>query len=185
LALPGETAGGDGGWAGLTSAGGSIIVADGLGHGPQAAEASLAATSVFGASPAAGPMDILARAHGELRSTRGAAVSILHLDTQADTIRCCGAGNVLARVISGMSDRSILTQHGTVGLQIRRPDEVTQPWPDHAVLVVHSDGIESRWGTDRLMPLLGRDPQLMAAVLIRDHMRGRDDATVVVMRREG
>ncbi len=185
IAAPGENVCGDSWAAGLNGERGSIIVADGLGHGPDAAEASLAATAAFSMEPAGGPKDLLTRAHEELRRTRGAAVSILHLDIAEATIRCCGAGNVLARVISGVSDRAVLTQHGTVGLQIRRPEEVLQPWPDHAVLIVHSDGIESRWGADRLMPVLGRDPQLVAAILIRDHCRGRDDATVVVMRREG
>jgi hypothetical protein len=34
------------------------------------------------------------------------------------------------------------------------------------------------------MPLLGRDPTLAAALLVRDHCRGRDDATVAVLRRK-
>jgi hypothetical protein len=50
-------------------------------------------------------------------------------------------------------------------------------------VVVHSDGLESRWTPRRLMPVLGRDPMLAAALLLRDHSRGRDDATVVVLRR--
>jgi hypothetical protein len=35
-----------------------------------------------------------------------------------------------------------------------------------------------------LLPVLGRDPALAAAILIRDHCRGRDDATVVVIKRK-
>lgn len=184
VAAPGETVCGDAWAIGLNGTRGAVVVADGLGHGPDAAEASNAAVGLFMADPLAGPRQHLERAHARLRSTRGAAASWLQLDVESQTIRCCGAGNVLGRVVSGTSDRSLLTQHGTVGMQIRRPEETAIAWPPHALVVLHSDGIESRWGTQRLLPVLGRDPLLAAAILLRDHCRGRDDATVVVLRRE-
>ena len=184
IAAPGETVCGDSWAVGLNGISAAVIVADGLGHGPDAAKASLTAIGVFADAPLAAPRDILERAHAALRGTRGAAVSVLQLDVPGDCIRCSGAGNVVARVVSGSSDRSLLTPNGTVGLQIRRPDEVTQAWPAHALLVVHTDGIQQRWNAQRLMPVLGGDPLLAAAILLRDHCRGRDDATVVVLRRE-
>lgn len=161
----------------------SLMMADGLGHGPDAAEASRAAIEVFAANPLAPPTQMLEAAHQRLRSTRGAAVTILQADASASTIRACGAGNVSARILSGDSDRTVVVQNGTAGVQIRRPQEATFPWPTHALLVVHSDGIESRWPRDALLPVLGRDPGLAAAMLIRDHSRGRDDATVAVLQR--
>lgn len=185
IAAPGETVCGDSWAVGLNGTRAAVLVADGLGHGPDAAEASLAAVEVFSADPMGAPRSLLEQAHARLRSTRGAAVSVLQLDRDGDSLRSAGAGNVVARLVSGTSDRSVLAQHGTAGLQIRRPEEVSQPWPPHALLVVHSDGIETRWSTQRLLPVLGRDPMLAAAILLRDHVRGRDDATVVVMRREG
>jgi anti-sigma regulatory factor (Ser/Thr protein kinase) len=184
IAKPGEVVCGDAWAAGLNGTRGALIVADGLGHGPDAAEASEAAVEVFSHEPLAQPRVLLERLHNVLRSTRGAAVSLVQLDSAADCIRFAGAGNVVARVISGVSDRSLLVQHGTVGLQMRRPEESSMTWPPHALLVMYSDGIETRWSVDRLMPVLGRDPSLVAAILLRDHCRGRDDATVVVMRRE-
>jgi hypothetical protein len=78
----------------------------------------------------------------------------------------------------------LLCQHGTAGIVIRTPEEATTAWPPHAMLVVYSDGIESRWKPEVLVPLLARDPTLAAAVLVRDHCRGRDDATVAVLRRK-
>ena len=185
IAAPGETICGDAWSAGMDASLGSVMVADGLGHGPDAADASQAAVRLFEANPAVEPRVFVEGAHTYLRGTRGAAVAILQMDLTDASIRSCGAGNIMGRIISGVSDRSVLTQHGTVGLQIRRPEEVKQAWPEHALLVVHSDGIESRWKPDRLMPVLGRDPLLAAAILLRDHCRGRDDATVVVIRREG
>jgi hypothetical protein len=159
------------------------MMADGLGHGPDAAEASMAAVDVFRAHAMEAPSRLVATIHERLRSTRGAAVSVVRLDTAQSTVRACGAGNVTARLISGAGDRTIVMQHGTAGLQIRRPEEVTLAWPEHALLVLHSDGIETRWSAERLMPVLGRDPSLAAAILMRDHSRGRDDTSVAIARR--
>jgi anti-sigma regulatory factor (Ser/Thr protein kinase) len=183
VAAPGEMVCGDSWGASLHADGGTVVLADGLGHGPEAAVASLAAVEAFRAGPDAAPRELLERTHEALRRTRGAAVLMLELDAGSSTIRSSGAGNVMARVVSGVVDRTILSQHGTAGVQIRRPEQVATEWAAHGLLVVHSDGLESRWQPDRLLPVLGRDPTLCAAILLRDHCRGRDDVTIVVARR--
>ena len=96
-----------------------------------------------------------------------------------------GAGNIMGRVLSGIEDRTLLSQHGTAGVTIRSPDEMQVVWPEHALLVACSDGIETRWKPELLVPVLGRDPSIAAALLMRAHCRGRDDATVAVLRRRG
>ena len=46
-----------------------------------------------------------------------------------------------------------------------------------------SDGLASRTAAEPLdTGLLARDPAVVAATLYRDHTRGSDDATVVVIR---
>ena len=183
VAIAGEQVCGDSWAVALDGSAASVVVADGLGHGRDAAEASQAALEVFAAHPQADLREAIKATHARLRSTRGAAVTLLRLDADAAQLRSCGAGNVIARVISGDTDRTVLTQHGTAGVQIRTPEETRHAWPAHALVVVHSDGVESRWTPQRLMPVLARDPMLAAALLLRDHSRGRDDATVVVLRR--
>lgn len=184
LAAPGEAVCGDA-WAfALDGERSAVIVADGLGHGPDAAEAAQVALACFREDPLAAPAQLLARIHQALRRTRGAAVMLLQADAAAGVVRSAGAGNVMARLVSGVSDRTLLCQHGTAGLTIRTPEESTTAWPPHAMLLVYSDGIESRWKPELVAPLLGRDPTLAAAVLVRDHCRGRDDATVAVLRRK-
>jgi anti-sigma regulatory factor (Ser/Thr protein kinase) len=185
LAAPGETACGDAWAACLDGPRAAVMLADGLGHGPDAAMAALAATAVFRDEPFADPRAGLQQAHEALRSTRGVALARVQLDSTEQQIRSVGAGNVLVRVVSGDSDRTVLSQHGTLGLQIRRPEEVRTDWPPHAVVVLHTDGIEGRWTPQLIHPVLGHDPALVAAVLVRDHCRGRDDASVVVLRRRG
>jgi hypothetical protein len=127
---------------------------------------------------------MLERTHQALRRTRGAAVMVLHADAAAGVVRSTGAGNVMGRLVSGVSDRTLLSQHGTAGVTMRTPEEATTAWPPHALVVLCSDGIETRWKPELLAPVLGRDPALAAALLMRDHCRGRDDATVAVLRRK-
>ncbi len=182
LAAPGETVSGDAWDVRMNGDKAALIVADGLGHGPLAAAASTAAVDEF-RSAAGAPGAVLARAHQSLHGTRGAAVAMTELDADAATVTFAGAGNIAGRIISGVGDRSLLSQHGTVGLQVRRISELLYPWPEHALLVLHSDGITSRWSLAAHIGLLRCDPAVIAGWLIRDHCRGRDDVTVVVVRR--
>lgn len=184
LAAPGETVCGDGWGFALDGEQATLVVVDGLGHGPDAARAADEALDTFAQAPEAPPREQLERVHQRLRTTRGAAVLLLHADAAGSTLRSAGAGNVVGRVVSGVIDRTILTQHGTAGVVIRTPEQASLPWPPHALIVVCSDGIETRWKPGTLAPLLARDPTLAAAVLLRDHCRGHDDATVAVLRRK-
>lgn len=181
---PGETVCGDA-YAVKTEAQlAAVLMADGLGHGPGAAEAAQAAVKVFnGAATGTAPSQVIDRSHAALRATRGAALAVALLDAARGTLVFAGAGNIAARIISGVGDRSLLSQHGTVGLQVRRIQDASYEWPEHALVVLHSDGIETRWTLADAPGLLQCDPLVIAAWLLREHARGRDDATVVVIRR--
>lgn len=181
LPAPGETVCGDG-WAVAQQAGRlAALVADGLGHGPHAAQAADAALDVFSAAPFAALQTTLQEAHAALQTTRGAALMVLDLDDASARLQYAGAGNVMGRIVSGVFDRTLVTQHGTAGVQMRRPEVAALDLPDHAVAVVYSDGIASRWKAQDLVPLLQRDPTLIAAALLWQQSRGRDDATVLVV----
>jgi anti-sigma regulatory factor (Ser/Thr protein kinase) len=188
LPAPHETVCGDGWAAAVHDEHLTLLMADGLGHGPEAAKASQAATDAFAAAPGADLRDTVQGVHRALQTTRGAAVCALRIETQTETagatVSYSGAGNIVGRVLSGVFDKSLVTQHGTAGLQIRKPETTSMDLPAHALVVLHSDGIETRWSVDAIRPLLQKDPTLVAAVLLRDHTRHRDDATVVVIRQK-
>ena len=183
LAAPGEVISGDAWDIRLDGDGkATVIVADGLGHGPVAAEASAEALKAFGALRGS-PATVLERAHPALRATRGAAVSIVELDANAGTVVYAGAGNISGRMISGIEDRSLMSQHGTLGVAIRRLRDVTCPWPEHSIVVLHSDGLATRWNLKDVGGLLQCDPGVVAGWLLRDFTRGHDDVTIVVLKR--
>jgi anti-sigma regulatory factor (Ser/Thr protein kinase) len=183
IAAPGEKVCGDGWVALVQDRQVSLLVVDGLGHGHHAAEAAGVAMATFERTAPGSLSRMLESLHGALRMTRGAAVFTAHADAAAGRIAHAGAGNVVGRVVSGLHDRSVISQHGTAGLQLHRPEEMHSDWPAHAAFVLHTDGIQTRWKADVITPLLSHDPVLMAAVLVRNFCRGRDDATVVVLRR--
>jgi len=183
LAAPGEQVSGDGWQIRVEGRKASVVVADGLGHGPDAADASDAALRYFTHAKAIVPSTTLEGMHTALRGTRGSAVAIAELDDETGVLKYAGIGNISGRLLSGLEDRSLLSQHGTVGAQIRRPQDVTYPWPDHSMLVLHSDGIATRWNLSETPGLLQCEPAVLAGWLLREHSRGRDDATVVVVRR--
>ena len=160
----------------------SVLVVDGLGHGPEAETAALACVEAFGIAPFDPPSATLARADAGMRATRGASAAIAHLDADARSVTFCGAGNIAGRLTSGVGDRSFLCQSGTLGLQLGSLSDVVEAWPDHALFVMHSDGVPGRWDLRKAPGLLQCDPAIIAAWLIRDHIGGRDDATVIVVR---
>jgi anti-sigma regulatory factor (Ser/Thr protein kinase) len=183
LPAPGETVAGDAWDVRAEGHRASAIVADGLGHGPHAAAAAQAALAAFARRPASRPAEVIQFAHEGIRDTRGAAVGVAELDAEAGTIMFAGAGNVAGRVITGTADRSLLSQNGTVGVQINRVRDVEYAWPEHAIVVLYSDGLISRWSLDDCAGVMQCDPTVIAAWLLRGHYRGRDDCTVVVLRR--
>jgi len=65
-----------------------------------------------------------------------------------------------------------------------RVQEFVYDWSPDATLVMHSDGIQSRWSLADYPGLSQRDPALVAALLARDFRRGHDDLTVLVARLE-
>ena len=160
----------------------AIMLVDGLGHGPGAALAALAATNAFPGITTRAPEVMLAALHTALRPTRGAALSLAVINQMRRVVRFCGVGNVDGRVVSVDSSRQLMPHSGIVGHTMPRIQAMDVPWPVAARLVMHSDGVSSRWNIDQYPGLLARHPALLAGVLFRDFARERDDATVLVVR---
>jgi anti-sigma regulatory factor (Ser/Thr protein kinase) len=179
---PSETDCGDDWAVRAEAAATTVVMADGLGHGPLAAEAARTATRVLQTHGDRPLPELLGLMHDMLRPTRGAAVALGRLEPSAGRVRFCGVGNIGAAVIGGDSARHLVSQNGTVGRETRRLQEFTYEWPPGGLLVLHSDGIATRWRLSDYPGLATRHPTVIAAVLYRDFGRGRDDATAVVVK---
>jgi anti-sigma regulatory factor (Ser/Thr protein kinase) len=159
-----------------------VAVADGLGHGQSAADASRRAVAVAVDRSGDQPAMIVAQVHAALRSTRGAALAIAAIDTSATSVRYAGLGNISASLVSPGDSKSLVSYNGIAGHEARKIQEFAYDWPAGALLVMHSDGLSGRWDLSRYPGLAIRDPSVVAGVLYRDYSRGRDDSLVVVIR---
>lgn len=160
------------------------LVADGLGHGPLASQASQEARRLFMRADAQTPTAAVQRIHAGLGSTRGAAVAVVSLDLKENRAVFSGIGNIAGLVTAGGQTRRFVSMNGIAGHAAERFQEFVYPCDGPGlVLVMHSDGLSTNWALDRYTGLMARHPALIAAVLYRDVGRSRDDATVLVLKR--
>lgn len=161
-----------------------VMIADGIGHGPLASEAAEGAAAVFEAAPDVGLKPLFERAHAALRPTRGAALAIAVCSRGSSRLSYAGVGNIAGVIVSrGGETRGLMSHNGTVGAEMRSVQELPYEWSVGDRLVMHSDGIATRWQLGLYPGLAQLHPALTGAVLYRDFLRGRDDATVLVLER--
>ncbi len=161
----------------------TVLIVDGLGHGPHAFDAANTALRAFRAHARERPESILHTLHASLRKTRGAVAGVAELDWGKRELRWAGAGNIAGNLVPVEGKASSLVSHsGTVGQTITRFKEYTHPWPAGGLLVLHSDGLSNRWTMDPYPGLTRKDPSLIAGVLYRDFANRRDDVVVLVGR---
>lgn len=183
LPLEGETACGDGWCIRQRGDHATVLLVDGLGHGPNAADAADTAISIFRSIEDRAPKEIIALLHEALRSTRGAAVAVADVRRTSDgaTVDFCGVGNTVTALIGPDGPRALPSMNGTAGMSVRALQPFTQPWHPGELLVMHTDGLTTRWRLDAYPRIREHDPAVVAAALHRDASRGRDDATVLVL----
>jgi serine/threonine protein phosphatase PrpC len=156
-----------------------FMVVDGLGHGILAAEAAREAERVLAQTDSTSTASIIQDFHDALRKTRGAAAAIAGISKETGTLVFSGVGNISGIVLDGRGRRGIASHNGTLGHQLHKIQEFVVPWNDDSVLIMHSDGLGTKWDLNQYPGLANRDPSIIAAVLYRDFERGRDDVTVL------
>jgi anti-sigma regulatory factor (Ser/Thr protein kinase) len=181
--LAGEDESGDGWAVAYDRAGVTLLAVDGLGHGPEAAKAAAAAVGALAKRPEAAPAAVVDEAHLALRITRGAALAVGRIDLASGTLRFAGIGNISAAVFDGETRRQLVSHNGIVGHNMRKVQEFVASCGPGAVCTMHSDGINTQWDLASYPGLYMRNPALVAAILMRDFIRRRDDAMVLVVRR--
>lgn len=187
---PDESAVGDGfglAWDGDRM---TVGVVDGLGHGVEAAQARQAALELMEQQPALDSAGLLREIDIGLRVTRGAAAAIVQIDGWARQLSFAGMGNVSGRLFRPGADQTLMSRPGILGVgqglgvtaRPRLHRVVSADWLAPATLVLHTDGITSRWNPADHPGADQHHPAILAALIWRDALRGNDDATVVVVR---
>ncbi|MEA9977854.1 ATP-binding protein [Pseudomonas sp. 10B1] len=159
----------------------SALIIDGLGHGEDAQVAGFAGASSFAQNPLADPLFSLEDMHHAMQGTRGGAVAVAQFDQADQRLRFVGIGNISASIVSAEKSRGMASHPGIVGLRYRKAQVFEFSDVSGHLLIMHSDGLQSRWNLRDYPGLMLRHPAIIAALLHRDYCRGRDDITVLVV----
>jgi anti-sigma regulatory factor (Ser/Thr protein kinase) len=156
------------------------VLCDGLGHGPLAARAADMAISAVLEDPVREPAALVERVHRRLSPTRGGAVGVVQVTGQ--TARFSGLGNVAAWILADGERDGMLSVPGIAGHKARTIRQFEYPIPAGAAIVLHSDGLSSRWDLRELPAVETRDPLVIAGALMAEAGVHRDDASVLVLK---
>ncbi len=182
IPYPGELVSGDGFCVIQKDQHISVIMVDGLGHGVNANKAAIEAVSAFQNSSDESVDLLMERIHGRLKSTRGGAVFLIN--SESGNINYTGLGNIRAVVLGSSKFKTLISQNGTAGVQMRKHKVLHEQWGDYSYLIMHSDGIHARWDLSLYPGILMRHPAIIAGILFRDFIRGTDDASILVIGRQ-
>ena len=109
-------------------------------------------------------------------------MAVARVDVAARTVRFVGVGNISGILVHSNGARHMVSHNGTAGHVAPRIREFTYEFDADPLVILHSDGLATRWDIASYPGLTVQHPSLVAGVLLRDHRRGRDDASVVAMR---
>lgn len=184
VAKPGEKISGDGTFVMRTEHGMKLLVADGLGHGILANDAVNTAVKSFEACTDESPAQILRHMHQDLRKTRGMVAMVSVFDFPAKTLRLAGVGNIAARFLhfSG-NGKNQISYNGIVGHNI--PNTINDQqisFNEYSLLVLCSDGIQSRWDIAKYSGIGKCDLSVLAAAIYKDYSRRNDDNSVIIVK---
>jgi hypothetical protein len=180
-ALPGEIESGDLHLVSHFAEGVLIAAMDGLGHGPEAADAARIAATMLRQEPYDSVTSLMQRCHAALRKTRGVVLSLASIDAEANLMTWLGVGNVDGTLYrAGRSERqSIPHRSGVVGYEMPPLRATVLPIARGDTLIFTTDGISSDFSVE--LRLDGPAQQIADDILGR-HAKASDDALVLVVR---
>lgn len=157
------------------------MVVDGLGHGEEAEQAAVLGRDAFARQPFMAPQMLMDDMHAAMHGSRGGAVAFAQFDEAHDQLAFTGIGNIYASLVSPEKTRGLTSHPGIVGAQYRKVQTFDYAPVNGNLLIMHSDGLQSRWNLRDYPGLVQRHPAVIATVLHRDFSRGRDDVAVLVL----
>ena len=163
-----------------------VAVVDGLGHGHEAARAAQVARKTVREAAGTDVIALAHRCHRALARTRGAAVALAHLSTEASTLTWLGVGNVEGRVLTGNqrtrmanANASLRLRPGLIGHQLPAIGAATIDVRRGDTIILATDGIARGFG-DALD--VSGSPRRIAERILAEHWTVSDDGLVLVMR---
>jgi serine phosphatase RsbU (regulator of sigma subunit) len=176
---PGEEASGDAWRVDRDGDTWRIAMIDGLGHGPQAAVAAVAASDALAAHPSMSPDVAIQACHEALKGTRGAALLVIQIDLPTSQLTFAGVGNVEAQIWQRGVTQHLVSDRGIVGSTLPRIRPLTVSLEADWLLLVYTDGIRDRFEIPELQQS-APDRDALAQAILAGWSRKTDDATILV-----
>lgn len=184
LAHPDEDISGDRWQAWETPHGLRLALIDGMGHGPQAAEAAGTIVDMLAGHAQLPPAEALGSVMRDYRNLRGGVASVADIDASRGEIGYANIGNIASMRFRPGEIKRFPTRNGFVGNRSAEPLAETAAAGTGDYLIFHSDGLKAV-GADMLLPLNGHNCLLMAAWLLENGEVLKDDVTIVIARVRG
>jgi hypothetical protein len=181
-AYPGEPVSGDGwtvDWYGETC---RVALIDGLGHGAPAATVTGRAIETLAEHPDLAPDAAIRCCHRALAGSRGAAMAIASINLIQSRLSFAGVGNVEARLFCADAQQRPISYRGIVGVAIPSLRVFKFDLGADWLLLLHTDGVSSRFDGEELARLRRGEPRPLVEYLLQRWARATDDATAVAVR---
>jgi anti-sigma regulatory factor (Ser/Thr protein kinase) len=160
-------------------------VCDGLGHGPEAREASSKAVDAIAKKNHLGLREIVEAVASELQGIRGCVMAIARYHIESGLLQCLSVGDSRAHLYHFRDAHFFTPTPFVIGdrdLPARRLRVEELTVGPGSVLAMFTDGLESRTNIKGQLDLLRRPSVVIAQHLLEHHSRGTDDALVLVAR---
>ncbi|MFD0748709.1 ATP-binding SpoIIE family protein phosphatase [Mucilaginibacter calamicampi] len=178
---PGEVTSGDGCYYKITEGFVKLLVADGLGHGPEANLAVNEAVRSFKLCPYDSPVEVIRYLHADIRKTRGMVGTVAVYDMNAKVLKIAGVGNISTKLVGRVNSKNVLSYNGIIGHNIPNTmNDQRVEFADYQQMMFCSDGIKSRWDTLKYVGINRCDSAILATAIYKDFARQTDDMSVII-----
>jgi anti-sigma regulatory factor (Ser/Thr protein kinase) len=163
-----------------------VGVIDGLGHGQFAYQAAQAAWQ-YVESHFDQPLEAIFRGvERACSATRGVVMALARFACAPSPSVCrvtvASIGNIEIHLFGSPRPVRFMARRGVLGLHAPAPVVTEHPWGARSMLVLHSDGVTTRWRWEDFRHLAGASATVIARQLLRALAKDNDDATVVVVK---
>jgi hypothetical protein len=153
-----------------------FALADGLGHGRQANEASKTATSYIESNHEMDLALMVEECHNLMRKTRGAVIGISRINLVRESLEFVGIGNVGFKSVS--KNRIVpISMNGILGYNVRKIKKFEYRVSEGDIFALFSDGVSYKFD---LGEYVRYEPQRAAELILEDWGKKNDDASILV-----
>lgn len=157
-----------------------MAVADGLGHGAEAAYAAEVAMACIGAGLERPIDEIFAACDVRLRNTRGVALAVAVVSLDSGQLTITSVGNIRTVLLTSSKDCHFGGSRGIVGAGYERLIPEVRTLADGDVLALFSDGIEEFFALRETLQETAHLSRDEAAAVLTRWARLDDDAAVLI-----